>query len=113
MPVVRFRGNSRDEKIPCPEGANLRMVLLRARMPLYSKAARALHCRGHGTCGTCAVKIEGPVSEPTKQEERRLRFPPHDAESGLRLACQVNVLGDLTVTKYEGFFGQHVEDAGS
>ena len=106
MVVVRFL----DKEIPCPEGANLRMVLLRARMPLYTKAARALHCRGHGTCGTCAVKIEGPISEPTKAEQRRLRLPPHDLASGLRLACQCNVLGDITVTKFEGFFGQHVED---
>jgi ferredoxin len=55
------------------------------------------------------VRIEGPVSEPTPAEERRLRFPPHDPESGLRLACQVNVLGDVTVTKHEGLWGQRVE----
>jgi ferredoxin len=106
VPLVRFH----DQEIPCPHGANLRMVLLRARLPLYTAAARALHCRGHGTCGTCAVRIEGPVSEPTPAELRRLRFPPHDPASGLRLACQCNVLGDVTVTKFSGFFGQHVED---
>ena len=39
----------------------------------------------------------------------RLRLPPHDLASGLRLACQVNVLGDVEVTKFEGLFGQ---DAG-
>jgi ferredoxin len=108
VPIVRFH----DQQIPCPQGANLRMVLLRARMPLYTTAARALHCRGHGTCGTCAVRIEGPVSEPTSAELRRLRFPPHDPANGLRLACQCNVLGDVSVTKFAGFFGQHVEDDG-
>ena len=91
------------------EGANLRMVLLRARLPLYNGAARAIHCRGFGTCGTCAVRIEGEVSEPTAVERWRLGFPPHHRESGLRLACQCNVLGDLEVTKYEGLWGQHVE----
>ena len=102
MPKVHFDGQT----IECPEGANLRVVLLRARLPLYTRVARAVHCRGHGTCGTCAVRVEGAVSEPTPAERRRLSLPPHDPESGLRLACQCNVLGDVTVTKYEGFFGQ-------
>jgi ferredoxin len=55
------------------------------------------------------VRIEGPVSEPTAAERRRLGLPPHRADSGLRLACQVSVLGDVAVTKYEGLFGQRVE----
>ena len=87
-------------------GANLRVVLLRARLPLYTRTSRALHCRGHGTCGTCAVRIEGLVTEPTTSERLRLRFPPHTPDSGLRLACQVSVLGDISVTKHAGFFGQ-------
>lgn len=102
MPTVHFD----DQTIECPVGANLRVVLLRARLPLYTRVARAVHCRGHGTCGTCAVRVEGAVSEPTLAERRRLSLPPHDPESGLRLACQCNLLGDVTVTKYEGFFGQ-------
>ncbi len=102
MPTIRFAGQS----IACPQGANLRAVLLRARLPLYNGAARAIHCRGFGTCGTCAVRIDGPVSEPTRIEKLRLGFPPHDRESGLRLACQANVLGDVSVTKYDGLWGQ-------
>ena len=105
MPTVRFAGRS----IECPEGANLRMVLIRARLPLYTRVARAIHCRGHGTCGTCAVRIEGLVSEPTPAELRRLRFLPHDPQSGLRLACQCSVLGDITVTKHSGLWGQDTD----
>jgi ferredoxin len=105
LPIVRFAGRS----IECPEGANLRVVLLRARLPLYTKVARAVHCRGHGTCGTCAVHVEGPVSEPTAVERRRLRLPPHHPEAGLRLACQCSVLGDVTVTKHPGLWGQRGE----
>jgi ferredoxin len=102
MPVVRFAGQS----IECLAGSNLRVVLLRARLPLYNDAAQALNCRGRGVCGTCAVRIEGPVSEPTAAERMRLRLPPHDPDAGLRLACQCNVLGDLEVTKLRGLFGQ-------
>ena len=102
MPTIRFAGST----IECPHGANLRVVMLRARLPLYTRVAEAVHCRGRGVCGTCAVKVEGPVSEPTLDEVRRLRLPPHRPDSGLRLACQCAVLGDVTVTKYGGLFGQ-------
>ncbi len=105
MPTIHFAGQT----VECPEGANLRFVLLRARLPLYHRVARAVHCRGRGTCGTCAVKIEGEVSEPTSAERLRLSLPPHNSESGLRLACQCKVLGDLKVTKYQGLFGQRDE----
>ena len=106
MPTVRFAGQS----IECPPGANLRMVLIRARLPLYTAAARALHCRGHGTCGTCAVRIEGEVSPLTPAEKRRLALPPHKPERGLRLACQVRVDGNIEVTKHPGFFGQRADE---
>jgi ferredoxin len=105
MPKVCFAGQT----IECLPGANLRVVLLHARLPLYTRVARAIHCRGNGACGTCAVRVEGPVSEPTAVELRRLRMPPHRLEAGLRLACQTNVLGDITVIKYDGLFGQHTE----
>ena len=101
MHKVEFMGQT----TMAPDGANLRMVLVRARMPLYASAAKALNCRGRSTCGTCAVRVEGPVSEPTETERRRLSRPPHDPASGLRLACQVRVLGDLVVMKQPGLFG--------
>ena len=102
MPTVRFSGKT----VECPPGANLRVVLLRARLPLYTRVAEAIHCRGRGGGGTGAVRIEGPVSEPTEAELRRLRLPPHKAESGLRLACQCKVEGDIEVVKHEGLWGQ-------
>jgi ferredoxin len=105
VPLVRFAGQT----VECPEGANLRVVLLRARLPLYTRVAEAIHCRGRGVCGTCAVTVEGPVSPPTPTELRRLRMPPHHEGSGLRLACQCSVLGDVEVTKHPGLFGQQTE----
>jgi len=107
VPVVRFAGRA----VECPAGANLRTVLLRARLPLYNSVARAINCRGFGTCGTCAVRIQGAVSEPTAVERWRLDFPPHAPEAGLRLACQVQVLGDLDVAKHAGVWGQRDEPA--
>jgi ferredoxin len=105
LPTVRFAART----VECPRGANLRVVLLRARLPLYTRVARAIHCRGNGACGTCAVRVTGPVSPPTPAEVRRLALPPHRPDAGLRLACQCSVLGDVEVTKYTGLFGQGAE----
>lgn len=105
MPVVSFA----DQVIECEPDANLRGVLLKANLPLYNGIARAIHCRGLGTCGTCAVEIDGPVSKATKVESWRLGFPPHRSDSGLRLACQCRVLGDVSVTKHDGMWGHKID----
>lgn len=106
MPTVHFRGRA----IDCERGAILRDVLIAANESPHNGRSGVLNCRGHGTCGTCAVAVEGETNERTAQERRRLSFPPHDPEGGLRLACQTRVEGDLDVTKYPGFWGQHVND---
>ncbi len=105
MPKITFA----DQTVTCKENENLRSVLLRHDLPLYNGAAKAIHCRGLGTCGTCSVKVEGEVSPITKVEKWRLNFPPHTAESNLRLACQCYVKGDLTLEKYDGLWGHKVE----
>jgi ferredoxin len=106
MPTISFRGRD----IDCEEGANLRDALLDAGESPHNGSANYLNCRGHATCGTCAVAVDGPVSEPTGDEERRLSMVPHDPDSGLRLACQTEVLGDVDVVKHGGFWGQKVEE---
>jgi ferredoxin len=109
MPKISFH----DQTIECSRGENLRRVLLKHNLPLYNGISNAIHCRGLGTCGTCAVKIEGSVTPPTKVEAWRLNFPPHRAGNDLRLACQCKVLGDVKLTKFEGMWGQHVDQTES
>lgn len=104
MPKILFNGQT----VECGSGENLRLVLLAAKLPLYNGIARGIHCRGMGTCGTCAIEIEGDVSPKTAVEKWRLGFPPHRKECGLRLACQCQVLGDLKLTKHEGMWGSRV-----
>ncbi|MAI74522.1 MAG: (2Fe-2S)-binding protein [Rhodopirellula sp.] len=110
MALVQFAG----KKICCSRAENLRSVLMRhkpsMRANLYNGAARVTHCRGLGTCGTCAVEVQGELSPMTKIERWRLGFPPHQLDSGLRLACQVCVMGDLVVTKHRGLWGQRFDD---
>lgn len=104
MPRVTFQ----ETTFECAPGANLRAELFRAGLTPHNGQATWFNCKGLGTCGTCAVQVEGKVSPPSLREQARLSFPPHTLVHGLRLACQVEVLGDLTVTKHEGFWGQHI-----
>lgn len=105
MPTVQFR----DREIECETRAVLRDVLIEAGESPHNGFSSTANCRGMATCGTCAVAVDGEVSEPTPQEQRRLSFPPHDPDDGLRLACQARVEGDVTVTKHPGFWGQTVD----
>ncbi|MBB6646833.1 2Fe-2S iron-sulfur cluster-binding protein [Halobellus ruber] len=112
MPTVSFG----DSEIDCEEGAVLRDVLLDSGVSPHNGTADTLNCRGHGTCGTCAVEIRSeaadtadpPVSAVGTVERGRLSIPPHDSGSGLRLACQTRVYADIEVTKHPGFWGHRV-----
>ena len=112
MPTVTFRNT----EIDCEKGAILRDVLLDAGVSPHNGGADTLNCRGHGTCGTCAVDVradggsgEPPVNGVGAVERGRLAIPPHDPESGLRLACRTRVYGDIAVTKHPGFWGHRVD----
>ncbi|WFO76008.1 DUF4445 domain-containing protein [Desulfurococcaceae archaeon MEX13E-LK6-19] len=60
---------------------------------LASKNLITLPCGGNGLCGLCKVFVEGETSEPTGNEViRGIRN-----NNGLRLACQVRILGDVKV----------------
>lgn len=102
MPTVTAQGKT----FECEVGANLRQVLLKNGVGLYNDQAQVINCHGIGTCGTCSVSVSGDVSEMGWREKTRLSLPPHDPNQGRRLACQLKVMGDVQVTKYDGFWGQ-------
>ena len=109
MPTVTAQGKT----FECKAGANLRQVLMKNGVDLYSPRANYVNCMGIGTCGTCAVKIEGEVSDVNWRDQARRTLPPHNPKKNLRLACQTQVLGDIRVTKYTGFWGHEAEIAWS
>lgn len=90
----------------CDRGANLRQVLLQHGIDLYNDGAKVMNCHGISTCGTCTVQVEGEVSPANRSEQVRRSLPPHSPTRDLRLACQTQVLGDVKVTKFDGFWGQ-------
>lgn len=53
-------------------------------------------CGGHGTCGSCQVRIPGDNPPPPTDEERAA-LTAERLEQGFRLACRVQVRSDLTV----------------
>ena len=105
--VVQHEGAS--YVVALDAGESLRDALIKAGHPPHN-ASRFASCQGFGTCGTCAVQIEGEVEPktPSAIEAWRLGFPPHTREGGLRLACQVRPRGDLKVIKHKGFWGSEV-----
>lgn len=106
MPTIEFEG----ETIEANTGENLRQALLDAGLTPHNGKAHYTNCRGNGICGTCAVEIvEGEGAAPTEKELRRLKLPPHNPDSGLRLACQLPVADDLVVRKHPGYWGQKIE----
>ncbi|AOY82428.1 MAG: (2Fe-2S)-binding protein [Moorea sp. SIO1G6] len=102
MPKVTAQGKS----FECDQGSNLRKVLLEHGVALYNGNAKVINCRGLGSCGTCAVEIDGEVSEPNWKDKARRSLPPHSPTANRRLACQTKVLGDVCLSKYDGFWGQ-------
>lgn len=102
MPKITAQGKT----IECEVGANLRHVLINHNIDLYNGNSKLINCRGIGSCGTCAVKIEGNVSEANWRDRTRRSLPPHTPANNVRLACQTKVLGDLKITKFNGFWGQ-------
>ncbi len=112
MPTVEFEDATGERtSVECTAGTTLRDALLAADLSVHN-GPRPVSCHGYGSCGTCAVAVEGAVdpATPAGRERVRLSVPPHDPDTGLRLACQVTVDGDLLVRKGGGFWGQQPPD---
>ncbi|WP_240508859.1 2Fe-2S iron-sulfur cluster-binding protein, partial [Halorubrum lacusprofundi] len=43
---------------------------------MYNGRGAQFNCRGTGSCGTCAVQVDGSVSEPGKNLYSLLFLPP-------------------------------------
>lgn len=67
MPKVLGQG----KLIECESQANLGKVLLKNSVNLHNGGSKVINCRGIGTCGTCAVKVEDEVSAANWRDQTR------------------------------------------
>ncbi len=114
MPTITFVNEKKE--IQVPEGANLRKEAMAAGINLYdgingvgASVNKVLNCHGFGHCGTCKVKIIKGMdnTEPMGMMEKFTlkynvlmpagMFAYIGNEETVRLACQVTVVGDITV----------------
>lgn len=87
--VVKIRFQNRAETILCPSGANLLELLHQHGHSVYSP------CGGKGRCGKCLARVRGRAGTVTASERKHLTQAQID--DGIRLACQIQVTGDLEV----------------
>jgi len=92
---ARIRLND-ERDVTAPRGEKLLTALVSAGVPLPSA------CGGKGTCGQCRVRVAGggPVL-PTETSVLSRR----EVARGVRLACQLTVRGDLSVSVPEDVLG--------
>jgi ferredoxin len=83
-------------------------VLQRAGLSPHNGKTKTFNCKGFASCGTCAVAVDGEVSDMGIREKGRLLAPPHHPNYDLRLSCQTKVLGDVEVEKYPGNWGTKI-----
>jgi len=104
MPIIHFADTHR--KVECVPGANLREVAIRERYQVYKGIYRLINCHGHGLCGSCKVAVlEGRTMPRNATEKRRLKKVPEP----WRLACQMEVLDNITVTADEAQVAEFVQ----
>jgi ferredoxin len=93
MPIVKFERENISVEVE--DGENLRYVGLDNDVPIYCHIFKLGNCHGNGLCGTDKVQVtpSSAVNPRTVAERIHLRKWPN-----LRLACQVTIHGDCTVT---------------
>jgi len=114
MPVVKFIKENKE--IEVPKGANLRKEAIKAGINVHQGVNgfgaglnKIINCHGLGQCGTCRVKITKGMENTSAMgfiENVRFHNPLPDPlpclsyignEDTMRLACRVQVLGDIEV----------------
>ncbi len=121
--IVKKGGVRMKLTVVCDKEAGIREIPSGGRLSdLLREAGYSvpMPCGGCGRCGKCRVRAEGRISPVTVQE--RLLLTAEELASGVRLACETEVLGDAAVflpkaSKFEaisaGILPDFVPDGGA
>lgn len=96
MPIINFvRENL---QVEVPEGDHVRYPALENDVEIYNGLWKLANCHGNGLCATDRVIVTPSenISAPSFLEKFRLGAA-HKKNPNLRLACQVEVHGDVEV----------------
>ena len=83
--------------IKAAEGETVREAAIRNKLSIYPHIFKVLNCRGRGLCHACAIKIVSGNAEPKNEIESQQLAKKLKKKPELRLACQVKVLGNMTI----------------
>ena len=96
MPTVFYVNEN--VRVEIPEGDSVRYPALENDVPVYCGVWKIANCHGNGLCASDRVVVSpsSNTNPPTALEKIRLG---RDLKKNpnLRLACQVQVFGDVTV----------------
>ena len=92
MPHISFAVEKNIKSIEVDTGTNLMQGLLNAGRPVASS------CFGKGICSKCRLQIlKGDENLSQETDSIRALRARHSIQDGYRLACQTQILGDVTV----------------
>lgn len=90
MPVISFIEGRKS--LTVPEGANLMSALLDAGIPVASS------CNADGVCAKCKIVVlEGRENLSAENKVETFLKEKFSFDSGLRISCQTQVNGDITI----------------
>ncbi|HKQ68847.1 MAG TPA: 2Fe-2S iron-sulfur cluster-binding protein [Polyangiaceae bacterium] len=98
MPKVVFVNEHRIVEVPA--GKNLKTLALELGIDPHREFFRGLNCGYWGVCGTCQVWVK--ESAPGAANAPNLRERMAGVKGLRRLACQVEVTGDVEITTFAG-----------
>ena len=106
MPKVKFTKEKKEIEVPV--GTNLRQAMIDNGVAVYAGFDKKANCGGHGTCGTCRVYVkEGEQNASKRGLKEKLRtalaFFMIGHEDEVRLSCQTQVMGDMTIEATPAF----------
>ncbi|MBO7746270.1 (2Fe-2S)-binding protein [Paenibacillus sp. MWE-103] len=88
MPTVQIEGR---EAVTAAEGQKLVLALEDGGVDVLHR------CGGNARCTTCAVEVVGGSAGEIGEAEATVRGNKGITDPAIRLSCQINVHGDLTV----------------
>ncbi len=85
-----LHSHKRKKSIDVPEGINIKDTAMLAGIIVDAP------CGGQGKCGKCKVTVTRRATSPNSIEQKFIS--QKDMDKGVRLACQMKIFGDMTIS---------------